>query len=63
MRTIVLFFVAVMLVSGVSLTSHPAHALASGRGMSSASSTQPPPQCVQERVCSPRGCMWRTVCR
>ena len=68
MRTMVLLVVTAVLVSGAALASHPAHALASGgsfgfqAGMHSTNSIGTS-ACVRQRVCAPRGCIWRTICR
>ena len=61
MPTMSLIFATVMLVTTAWLTPHPAQALGSGWGGSSAKSFQTT-QCARKRVCSSRACVWRTIC-
>jgi hypothetical protein len=68
MRKVLLPMMAVAALSVVLLVAHSAEAgiSAAPAGVRAAvgnTSAVEPAACVRRRVCGPRGCVWRTVCR
>jgi hypothetical protein len=62
MRTLALLLVTALFLSAGAVTLRPGKALAYGGGGFGKGVTTSTSVCSQQRVCSARACVWRTIC-